>query len=159
MKEQYTKILNAEPENPTISLLANLLSGKDGELSSIMLYFFQEVMTSDMELKKVLAQIKHDEMVHAKLLADAIVDFGGVPYLCNSQNKFFTTEYVDYALNEKQFLLVDILNEELAIKNYQQAIDQVENESLKTLLTEIQDDEKQHLKLLKEQLEKFWYLT
>lgn len=155
MKDVYTKILDAEPQNPTISILADLLSGRDGELSSIMLYFFQEVMTSDMELKKVLAQIKHDEMLHAKLLADAIVDFGGVPYLCNSQNKFFNTEYVDYALNEKQFLLVDIMSEEIAIKNYQQAIDQVENESLKKLLSEIQDDEKEHLKLLKEQLERF----
>ena len=155
MRENYTKIMDAEPENPTISLLADLLSGKDGELSAIMLYFFQEVMTSDMELKKVLGRIKHDEMTHAKLLADAIVDFGGVPFLCNSHNKFFTTEYVDYALNEKQFLLVDIMEEEIAIKNYQQAIDQVENQSLKKLLGEIQDDEREHLKLLKEQLERF----
>ena len=47
------------------------------------------------------------------------------------------------------------MEEEIAIKNYQQAIDQVENESLKKLLGEIQDDEREHLKLLKEQLERF----
>ncbi len=155
MKQSYTKILDAEPENPTISLLADLLSGKDGELTAIMQYFFQEVMTSDAELKEVLRKIKHDEMEHAKLLADAMVAFGGVPYLCNQFNKFFTTEYLDYAMSERQFLMSDIRGEEKAIKDYQDAIDQVDNESLKQLLTEIQDDEKEHLKMLREQLERF----
>ena len=49
----------------------------------------------------------------------------------------------------------DIMWEEIAIKNYQNAIDKVENESLKKLLSEIQDDEKDHLKLLKDQLARF----
>ena len=155
MRESYTKILDAEPENPTISLLADLLSGKDGELTAIMQYFFQEVMTSDEQLKKLLGQIKHDEMHHAKLLADAMVAFGGVPYFCNQFNKFFTTEYVDYALSERQFLLTDIRGEEIAIKTYDDAINKVENESLKQLLGEIRDDEKEHLKLFREQLERF----
>lgn len=155
MRECYTKILDVEPQNPTISLLADLISGKDGELTAIMQYFFQEVMTSDEELKNLLKEIKHDEMHHAKLLAEAMTEFGGVPFLCNQFNKFFTTEYVDYALNERQFLLSDIRDEELSIKLYDEAIQKVDNESLKQLLGEIRDDEKTHLSKLREQLERF----
>lgn len=155
MRTSYTKILDAEPENPTISLLADLISGKDGELTAIMQYFFQEVMTNDEELKNLLKEIKHDEMHHSKLLSEAMVQFGGVPFLCNQFNKFFTTEYVDYSLNERQFLLSDIREEELSIKAYENAIAKVENESLKQLLGEIRDDEKMHLTRLREQLERF----
>lgn len=155
MKQSYTKILDAEPQNPTISLIADLLSSSDGELNAIMQYFFQEVMTSDEELKSLLTEIKHDEMHHAKLLAEAMISFGGVPYLCNQFNKFYTTEYVDYALNERQFLMSDIKDEEKSIKNYQHAIDFVDNQSLKQLLTEILEDEKEHLTKLREQLERF----
>lgn len=155
MQQEYSKILKAEPSNPVINTLANLLSGKGGELNAISQYFFQYIMTSDMELKNLFKQIMHDEMNHAELLADAIVAFGGIPYLCNEYNKFFTTEYLHYALNEKEFLLSDIQDEEFAIKSYNNAIDNITNESLRNLLAEIRDDELEHLNLLKEQLKNF----
>mgnify|MGYP004459367797 FL=1 len=153
--EKYTKILDAKPENHTINILADLLSGKDGELCAIMQYFYQIAMTSDKELKRLLEEIDRDEMMHARLLADAIVQFGGIPYLCNQYNKFFTTEYLDYAMNEREFLITDIRDEEKAIKSYEKAIEMVDNESLKTLFGEIMEDEKMHLKKLREQLERF----
>ncbi len=153
--EKYTKILDAKPENHTINILADLLSGKDGELCAIMQYFYQIAMTSDKELKRLLEEIDRDEMMHARLLADAIVQFGGIPYLCNQYNKFFTTEYLDYAMNEREFLITDIRDEEKAIKSYEKAIEMVDNESLKTLFSEIMEDEKMHLKKLREQLERF----
>lgn len=153
--EKYTKILDAKPENHTINILADLLSGKDGELGAIMQYFYQIAMTSDKELKRLLEEIDRDEMMHARLIADAIVQFGGIPYLCNQYNKFFTTEYLDYAMNEREFLIIDIRDEEKAIKSYEKAIEMVDNESLKTLFSEIMEDEKMHLKKLREQLERF----
>lgn len=153
--EKYTKILDAKPENYTINLLADLLSGKDGEICAIMQYFYQIAMTDDKELKRLLEEINYDEMKHAKLIADAIVQFGGIPYLCNQFNKFFTTEYIDYAMNEREFLITDIRDEEKSIKQYEKAIVLVENENLKTLLGEIMEDEKLHLKNLREQLKRF----
>lgn len=153
--ERYTQILGAEPENYTINILADLLSNKDGEINSIMQYFFQTSMTADKELKRLLEEINRDEMEHSKLIADAIIQFGGIPYLCNQYNKFYTTEYLDYSLNEREFLLTDIRSEERAIKNYEKTVENVTNESLKLLLSEIMEDEKLHLKKLREQLSRF----
>lgn len=154
MKE-YTKILSAEPSNPVIDILADLLSGKGGELNAIHQYFFQYVMTSDIELKKLFKHLMMEEMKHAELLADSILAFGGIPYLCNHFNKFFSTDFLDYSLSEKEFVLNDIKDEEFAIKSYNNAIEQVDNESLKKLLGEIRDDELSHLDELKKQLERF----
>lgn len=147
--------MEAEPDNPIINYLADLLSGKDGELTAIHQYFFQQVMTSDDELKRVLKEIAETEMKHAELIADAIVKFGGIPYLCNQYNKWFTTEYVDYALSEKQFLLGNIKDEETNIKKYESIAERIGNEQLKRLLTEIAEDEKEHLEKLKQQLARF----
>lgn len=155
MKKVYSKIMEAEPANPTIDMLADLLSGKYGELSAITQYFFQYSMTSDVELKKLFKEFMMDEMMHAELLADAIIAFGGIPILCNHVNKFFTTEYLDYSLNERDFIVNDIKDEEISIKNYDASIAKADNESLKKLLQEIRTDELEHLTLLKAQLERF----
>lgn len=129
--------------------LKNSVSGKNGELSGILTYIFQHLITSDENIKDALEKISQDEMRHMEMLSNLIVQNGEVPYFVDSANNFFTSRYVGYETNPKIFLMQNIKDEEFAIKNYTRILDNLQDEKTREVIEDIIEDEKNHLDIFR----------
>ena len=150
----YTTITYATNNVCTVRLLKNLMSGRFGELGAINTYIFQHLILNNenINLKKDLDFIAMEEMKHLELLGNAIISFGGIPKYTNGQGQPWSARFVNYETDIKSFLNQNIKGEEMAIRNYEFVMNKVANQSLKTLLQEIVDDEKQHIVIFKKYL-------
>lgn len=146
----YPEIKDAVSCPKTIRILKNLMSGSEGELKGVLQYFYQSSICKnvDKEISNILEEISIVEMLHLSLLSHAIVDFGGEPRYENSAGQFFNTNTVNYSTKLRDILDKNIIGEERAIESYSQAIENVDNYSLKELLRRIMEDEKLHIKIL-----------
>ena len=132
-------------------ILKDLLSLRDGEIAGVMQYLYQSQIAKDVdeEIAELFQEISIVEMEHAELLMSAIISFGGDPRYDNSRGQPFTTSYLNYSTKLKEMLELNIADEQQAIKNYLQAQQSVNNQSLKKLLGRIAEDEKLHLEAFK----------
>lgn len=148
-KLNYPEIVGAENSPKTVAILKKLMSSSDGELRATLQYFYQSSISKDVEkeISKILEEISIVEMSHVELLSRAIVDFGGDPRYDNAQGQYFNAQNINYSSRLKELLEANIVGENMAIENYQKAIDLVSNESLKGLFRRIIEDEKLHLKI------------
>ena len=147
----YPEIIDAQKSPKTVAIIKNQMAGNDGELRAILQYFYQSSISHEIEpeISDILEEISIVEMTHLDLLSLAIVNFGGEPRYENGANQYFSTSQVSYYNKLKEALDANIAGEEKAIYNYQTAITQVENESLKRLFERIIEDEKLHIKIFK----------
>lgn len=145
----YPAITDAINNAKTVRVIKNLMSGYDSELRAVLQYFYQSSLSYQIqpEISRILEEISVAEMKHLELLSHAIVDFGGNPTYDNAQGYFFNTEAVAYATKLKDILDINIKSEEIAIRDYTNAINMVENQSLKNLFKRIIEDEKIHLEI------------
>lgn len=134
----------------TVKILKNLMSSIVSELTAINTYTYQHQIArlSNIELSTALNKIAKDEMEHLQMLSYAIVQFGGRPKYTNANNVFWNARYVDYSIVTSDFLQTDIKNEQIAIANYEKAIQKVTNQSLKNMFTNIIADERRHIEIL-----------
>lgn len=145
----YPEIVGEVKSHKTVALIKNLMSGGEGELKAILQYFYQSSLLNKIEpeISDILEEISVNEMTHLELLSHAIVTFGGDPKYDNGNNQYFFTNQISYFNKLREALEANIAVEERAIKNYQNAIAQTENDSLKQLFYRIIEDEKLHLKI------------
>ena len=145
----YPEITGATRDLKTVGILKNLMSSQDGELRGVLQYFYQSSVGNNIqsEIANILEEISIVEMMHMEQLSHAIVDFGGDPKYDNSQGQFFNTGVVNYTQKLREALEQNIRLEEGAIRNYNNAINMVENQSLKNLFRRIIEDEKLHLQV------------
>lgn len=143
----YPEIVGATSNVKTVRVLKNLMSGYESELRAVLQYFFQSSLINKIqgEISDLLEEIAIVEMMHLEMLSHAIVDFGGEPRYDNGQGYYFNTEAVNYTTKLKDALEVNIKGEETAIRDYTNAINMVDNESLKNLFKRIIEDEKLHI--------------
>lgn len=149
--ESYPKIDNAEEDKTTVAILKNLLSSRGGELTGVMQYNFQSVVANktEKEIADILEEISIVEMMHVKLLMEAITAFGGVPRYEDYQGINFNAGYVNTTTKLRDMLEINIAGEQRAIEEYKNAITRVKNESLKNLFRRIIKDEEIHIKVFK----------
>lgn len=145
----YPEITGATRDMKTVGILKNLMSSQDGELRGVLQYFYQSSVGNNIqsEIANILEEISIVEMMHMEQLSHAIVDFGGDPKYDNSQGQFFNTGVVNYTQKLREALEQNIRLEEGAIRNYNNAINMVENQSLKNLFRRIIEDEKLHMQV------------
>lgn len=145
----YPEIVDPVKNMKTVKVLKNLMSGYDGELRAILQYFYQSSICNKIqpEISDIFEEISIVEMYHLELLSHAIVDFGGEPMYDDAQGYFFNTEAVAYSTKLRDILDINIKGEENAIRDYTNAINMVENQSLKNLFKRIIEDEKIHLEV------------
>ena len=146
----YTPISGASCDCRTVRLLKNLLSGRFGELTGIHTYLYQNLISNgtNQNLANALNELSLEELLHANLLGNAIVNFGGNPRFSNGQGTFWSGRNINYETNQNTFLRNNILREQRAIQNYQDAINRITNQSLKQLLGEIIADKNRHIQVL-----------
>ena len=151
VNKPYPEIVNAVEDMQTVSVLKNLTSGRVGELAAVMQYIYQSVVSDKVneDVAEIFEEIGITEMVHMDMLMHAITQFGGAPRYEDSQGNYFNTANVNYSMKLMEMLENNIRAENLAIENYQMAINKVKNQSLKDLFARIVEDEQRHVEVFK----------
>lgn len=147
----YPEITNATDDIQTVAILKNLANTRSGELRAVLQYVYQSVISDkiDEDIATIFEEIGIVEMMHLDMLMHAITSFGGTPDYVDSQRNFFNSGMVNYATKLKEMLDNNIQGETLAIENYRQAIQKVNNKSLKDLFARIIEDEQRHVEIFK----------
>ena len=151
INKPYPEIENAQDDIYTVSVLKNLATSKHGELGGVLQYIYQSVVADKVikEIGAIFEEIGIVEMMHLDMLMHAITDFGGNPKYEDGQNAPFNVSGINYSIRLKEMLENNINEEEFAIRAYTQAIQKVNNPSLKKLLERILEDEERHLEIFK----------
>ena len=151
LDKPYPKILNATNDQMTVNILKNLAGSRTSELTAVLQYIYQSVIAdkSADEIGAIFEEIGIVEMTHLDLLMHAITDFGGTPKYEDSKGNQFNSNYINYTVKLKEMLNNNILAEQRAIEQYNEAIKRVKNESLKELFRRIIQDEELHIKVFK----------
>lgn len=136
-------------------LLQDAYGGRESETTAILQYAYQSYVLerSDPELSGLLKRIAIAEMKHHELLGEAIWLNGKSPLIA-SNTCFWSGSAVDYSEDPVNMLEKDIADEKQAIKNYERIAAMLHNPSCSALVLRIVEDEKVHVKLLTEALEK-----
>ncbi|MBR2969830.1 MAG: ferritin-like domain-containing protein [Clostridia bacterium] len=151
VNKPYPEVEDAIECKKTVAVLKNLATARYSELSAILQYNYQASIADRTreDIAEILQEISIVEMTHLDMLMHAIVDFGGVPKYEDSQGQIFNTSGVNYNLKLKEILDINIEGERQAINAYKQAIEMVQNKSLKELFARIIEDEARHIEVFK----------
>lgn len=143
----YPEIVGARRDPQTVAIIKNLATARTGELKAILQYIYQAVISdkTNQEIARIFEEIGVVEMMHLDLLMHAETLFGGDARYEDSQGNMFNISLMNYTTKLKDMLDYNIMAENRAIENYSNAIDRVENESLKQLFARIIQDEKKHI--------------
>ncbi len=142
--------LSGNRDRREVALLMPVYGGKDSETSAIMGYAYQSYVLREKyrEIAACLEKIAVTEMYHHELLAEAVLFFGGTPYIGDNQ-RYWQGGYLQYTQNVDTILQNDILAEKKAVFDYKNVIRLSRNDSLKNLLERIIEDEKIHIETLR----------
>ena len=148
----YPKIKQIKSNSYYQGLLQNLYAGNDGEISSFFQFTYQNFILSPFgnNHASVFSKIASEDLLHAKILAEAVLMLGGDPVFCNNQGKWFGGRAVDYVKGVKQMLDLNIEAKEKHIIDYKTVISKIDEQQIKKMLQGILADEENHLYKLKE---------
>ncbi|SEF52153.1 bacterioferritin [Caloramator fervidus] len=143
---------------------ANLLledySGIVSELSAVMLYVYQHILSEDefKDYAEVLSGIAIIEMKHLELLGETIKLLGlkpiyAVPYM--GLYYPWNSKFVNYETDISKMIDIDIESEQQAINQYENHRMLIKDKYIKELLSRIIEDEKLHLKIFKDLKKKY----
>lgn len=150
------KLYASELPYPELTLDKNLgdskilmpsYAGTYSEMTAVMTYTYQHFVSTD-QIASLLEGISVVEMKHFELLGKAITRLGGYPVI--GGRTYWSGQNVNYTLDPKRFLKQNIIAEETAILNYERAILNLSQDSLKQMLERIILDEEIHIKLFKD---------
>lgn len=149
----YPKI-EVEKENKEYAkLLLNVYSGRNSETTAIFEYIYQSIIL-DNKYGEILKNIAIVEMKHLNILGQTIKLLGLDPmyiYPNNIDNgfKYWNSSYVDYNNNLIHIISSNINDEKMAINNYNEIINKIDDKYVIEILKRLILDEEIHLKILK----------
>jgi bacterioferritin len=118
--------------------IINLLNQDlEGEHAAIIQYLAHAYAMGEGEMACEIEAIAREEMRHLDLLAETIVELGGVPSLKRGKMRTGGKAVSDW-------MGKDVLQEEDAVKQYQEHINAISDPKTKRLLRRILSDEKSH---------------
>lgn len=146
----YPKI-EVEQNVAESKILMPVYSGSASELTAVMTYSFQMYVSPKYpEIVAALEGIAITEMMHHKLLGEAIYALGGYPVM--GARTYWNGSFVNYALDPRKYLKQNITSEQTAILNYERTILNLTTDSVKMLLERIILDEQVHIDVFKKLL-------
>lgn len=149
----YPKI-EVEKENKEYAkLLLSAYSGRNSETTAIFEYIYQSIIL-DNKYGEILKNIAIVEMKHLNILGQTIKLLGLDPmyiYPNNIDNgfKYWNSSYVDYNNNLIHIISSNINDEKMAINNYNEIINKIDDKYVIEILKRLVLDEEIHLKILK----------
>lgn len=156
---EYPELKNCFYSSRDVQLLKDAYAGRVSEMTALSQYMYQYIITkpNKYDIAHILEEIAINEMIHAELLAEAIVTLGGNPKYVNARNNFWTSSFVNYNTNIKMFLKINIDDENKAINYYKFIIKNAENKCLIPLIERIIKDEEIHIIAFKEILKLLYF--
>lgn len=148
----YPPIKVTKANKEYAKLLLKNYAGQISEDTAIHLYMYQSLVCSDEDLAKTLKDIAIVEMHHLEMLGELITLLGVKPVYGTIKNDYFkpwTSTNVNYNICLKNMLEIDIKNEEIAIKNYKENINCIDDIFIINILERIIEDEVLHIKIFK----------
>lgn len=130
------------------------------EFTAINQYFFHYFHFDYIgypEFAKILEEISISEMMHFEILGKMLIRLGTNPVYTATppqMSNFYNTSYVKYSTHPQKMLMDDIEGETMAIQMYEQMLTKLDNEQVAAIIQRIIMDEKLHLKVLTELLER-----
>lgn len=152
-------IPNTPPTSPNISndtgincccnfrivrLLRNLLSGRNGTLTSHLNYLYQYYIFNQQNpaLAARVKEFSDKSATHMELLANAIIKFGERPKFSNGQGTPWSARYINYSNNISEQIRRNTNRETLAIREIDRVIALGLGTELNNILQQIMQDKK-----------------
>lgn len=134
------------------NLLSEVFAGSVSEETAVHLYFYQHLILEEdyAEISNILEKISIVEMHHLELLGQTIRLLGGNPIFGVNKNReviYWNGNNVNYNQNIQDILKIDMDAEKEAIKNYEYALQVIQDKFVQELLERIIEDEKTHLQI------------
>lgn len=152
-------------QRPNINYAKMLMedyAGSNSEDSAVHLYLYQSLVSNGQFQKysDILSHISVVEMRHLRMLGEVIKLLGLDPVFGTLPNdeifRFWTAGNVDYTVDLKYMLQLDITGEIRAIENYERQKVVIQDQYIKSLLSRIIEDEKIHLQIFKDLNKEFF---
>lgn len=133
-------------------LLQNLFGGTKGCFSNFMNFFYQynQILQFSPENSECMQFLCKMELENCKILSELLIKIGGDNRYYSSSRKYLSGYNVDYCKSISKMFISDVELLEIGIIETKNAIQKIENSTIKLKLKKILENKKQELKLLKE---------
>ena len=137
-------------------IVKGLYSGNEGEVLTFLQEMYQAniVFPFEKEQYEFLRKLYADDIEHTKRLAQILVLMGADPKLINIQNVWISGKSIDYVKSYKQILYTNLELKEKIIIDYKTAINKIEDNNIKLILSLNLEDEILHKNIIIKQIEK-----
>lgn len=159
----YPSLENIKPNAKDARILLQDYAGLVSELTATTQYVYHQMMVKNQDLKSIsdaILGIAIIEMRHLNILGDTIIKLGAdpkfmnpIPQTCN-KNKWWTGGLVCYLKQVEEILKEDIEYEIKTIINYEKHAKEVSQSAVADVLLRIVEDEKLHIEIFTNLLEK-----
>lgn len=156
---EYPPISINEKNVPYAHLLAQNLFAQKGEMTAINQYTYQSWHQfsdySDLPMSQIFLNLAKVEMLHMNYLGQMIYLLGLNPCCYTMKNNHPTPwngTYLNYTVDLKEMLEINLYSENATIKNYQQTLAQIDDIQINAILERICLDEELHVELLEQLL-------
>ncbi|MBP8641167.1 MAG: hypothetical protein KBI01_09790 [Oscillospiraceae bacterium] len=141
------------------SLLTNDYAGVVSEMSAVMGYVFQSLVSNNQIISATINCISIVEMRHLRYIGELIELLGGKPRFAvqsGCKSSFWEGQFISYEANPKYYLKENIANEKTAIANYSLRIKQINDNFVQSILNRIIMDEENHIRIFNALLDAFY---
>lgn len=147
-------INSLSPDLCTARIISPAYSARNGELTAVLQYMYQSMIYQNLGNFTVYSQLQRigvQEMKHLEILGRTLLKLGVLPIYSAFPPRmdiFFSGRYVNYNANPRQMITLAISGETNAIKNYNQMISKLENQTVRDIIIHIRNEEEEHLRIL-----------
>ncbi len=140
-------------------IISSAYATSAGELNATLQYIYHSISflnKDDEKRAELLKSIAIAEMMHLHMLGEALARLGSPPVYSFSppaQFNFYSTKFVAYSRSLRNMIEDDIMGEKYAIYGYERMLPRLKNDTLRTLICRILEDEHLHVEALKSSLE------
>ena len=155
----YPSLKNLQCDPYAARIISSAYATSSGELNATLQYIYHSISflnKCDEKRAELLKSIAIAEMIHLDLLGEALARLGSPPVYSFSppaQYNFYSTKFVAYSRSLRNMIEDDIMGEKYAIYGYERMLPRLKNDTLRTLICRILEDENLHVEALKSSLE------
>ena len=159
----YPSLKNLQCDPYAARVISSAYATSSGELNATLQYIYHSISflnKGDEKRAELLKSIAIAEMIHLDLLGEALARLGSAPVYSFSppaQYNFYSTKFVAYSRSLRNMLEDDIMGEKYAIYGYERMLPRLKNDTLRSLICRILEDENLHVTHLKSSLEGLSY--
>lgn len=156
----YPTLAEIKPDGAALRSISPAYAGREGELTAVLQYVYQSIVFGEIgkaEISKEILKIAVSEMRHLEVLGTVISKLGAPPVFTACPPYpvgYYSASCVNYSRNPRQMLASDVCAEENAIAMYERVLLSLKNPPVTSIVSKILEEEREHLKIFNDLLEK-----